>query len=75
MAATEVREFNVAWVDKLIADNTALFDAVYRAATEIDEHRAGNAIDFDKVLHQLRDAMKQVSSRTPKEKGTEGPPG
>jgi hypothetical protein len=76
MEATGSREFNVAWVEKLIADNTTLFDAIHLAATEIDEHRAGNKIDLDKLLHGLRDVMKQVTSRAPvKEKGAAEPPG
>jgi len=62
-------------IDRLIAENALLFDAVHRAATEIDEYRAGNSIDFDKVLHDLRDAMKQVSFRVPKEMGAAEPPG
>lgn len=69
------KEFEVAWVDRLIAENALLFDTVHHAATEIDEFRAGSAIDFDKVLHRLRDVMKLVSFKVPKETGAAEPPG
>jgi hypothetical protein len=69
------KEFEVAWVDRLIAENAMLFDTVHHVAMEIDEHRAGGSIDFDKVLHKLRDVMKLVSFKVPKEAGAAEPPG
>lgn len=69
------QEFEVAWVDRLIAENAMLFDTVHRVAMEIDEHRAGSTIDFDKVLHRLRDVMKLVSFKVPREMGAPQPPG